>query len=76
MSDDTRFEDVPAAPEDAVVDEHWQELRRGGPLPTAYMPPAMAGPRRPSLRVVAGVLVGVFMLATFCGVCLTYGPGY
>lgn len=76
MTEQTRFEDVPAAADDAVVDEHWQELRGGQLLPPSYMPPTMAGPRRPSMRFVAGLLVGVFGLATFCGVCLTYGPGY
>ena len=76
MSDDTRFEDVPTAPEDAELDEHWEELRGHQLLPTSYMPPAMAGPHGRSMRAIALPLVGVFALATILGVCLTYGPGY
>lgn len=80
MSTDARwtqaFADVPDAGPDAEVDPHWLELRGGAILPAVYMPPAMAGstPRAPWLRVVAGVVVAIFLLATAAGVCLTYGP--
>ena len=76
MTDETPFEDVPAAPDDAVVDEHWQELRGKPLLPDSYMPPAMGGPHGRSLRGIALLLIGVFAFATVCGVCLTYGPGF
>jgi hypothetical protein len=72
---DTRFEDVPAATGDAELDPHFSELRTSQLLPTSYMPPTMAGPHGRSMRGVALLLVAVFALATFCGVCLTYGPG-
>ena len=70
------FGDVPDAGPDATVDPHWLELRGGSLLPAVYMPPAMPGPRRrPTwLRVMAVVLVAVFLGATAAGVCLTYGP--
>jgi hypothetical protein len=45
-------------------------------LPISYMPPAMPGPHRPVLRVIAVVLVCVFVSATAAGVCLTYGAPY
>lgn len=73
---ETRFEDVPAATDEAELDPHWTELRGAQLLPTAYMPPTMSGPHGRTLRGVALILIGVFALATFCGVCLTYGPGY
>ena len=37
------------------------------------MPPAMAGPHRTWTRTAACVLIAVFLGATLCGVCLTYG---
>ncbi|MDX6224681.1 MAG: hypothetical protein QOJ92_784 [Frankiales bacterium] len=73
---ETRFEDVPAAEGDAVVDPHFAELRSTQLLPTSYMPPTMAGHRTPTMRLVSLILVGIFGLATVLGICLTYGPGY
>lgn len=69
-----RFQDVPAADESAEPDPHARALRGHGDLPASYMPPAMAGPRSNWARVVALVLIGVFVSATAAGVCLTYGP--
>ena len=73
---DVRFEDVPAAQADAEIDPHWRKLHRAQLLPVAYMPPTMGGRHGYSMRFVALVLIAVFGLATFCGVCLTYGPGH
>jgi hypothetical protein len=71
---DVDFITVPAAGRDAVVDPFWLELRGDSLLPTLYMPPTMAGRRSGAMRVMASVLIGVFMLATTLGICLTYGP--
>lgn len=73
---EVEFGDVPDAGPDAIVDPHWLDLRGGSLLPAVYMPPAMAGPhQRPTwLRLMAVVLVAVFLGATAAGVCLTYGP--
>ncbi len=68
------FSQVPAADPDAEIDPHWLELRGPSPLPPTYMPPAMAGRHSRTSRVIALVLIGVFVLATATGVCLTYGP--
>jgi hypothetical protein len=68
------YASVPEPEADACVDPHWLSLRGDSPLPTAYMPPAMAGPHAGWLRVAALVLIGVFVAATAAGVCLTYGP--
>jgi hypothetical protein len=68
------FADVPAADADAAVDPHWLALRGDSLLPTLYMPPAMAGRRSPAMRLLATVLIAVFLLATALGICLTYGP--
>lgn len=65
---------VPDVDEDAEADPHWQELRNDSTLPSIYMPPAMAGRHTPRQRVIASVLIGIFVLATALGVCLTYGP--
>ncbi len=73
MTDD--FAKVPSADPDAQLDPHWLELRGSSGLPPTYLPPAMPGPRSRSLRVVALIVVSVFLLATAAGVCLTYGPG-
>jgi len=67
------FAEVPSADAAAVVDPHWLELRGSSTLPTVYMPPAMAGPRSPWLRLVALGLIAIFITATAAGVCLTYG---
>jgi hypothetical protein len=68
------FADVPAADYDAEVDPHWLELRGDSLLPTLYMPPTMTGRHGNVMRLVATALIGVFMLATTLGICLTYGP--
>jgi hypothetical protein len=34
----------------------------------------MSGPQRPWVRAAATVVIGIFLLATALGVCLTYGP--
>ena len=70
------FADVPSADPRAVVDPVWLSHRSGSGLPENYLPPAMPGPRPPGPvpRIVAGLLVGTFLLATAAGVCLTYGP--
>lgn len=57
------------------VDPHYLELLRGSRLPQAYLPSAMAGPQKPWVRVCAGLVIAVFVLATLYGVCLTYGVG-
>jgi hypothetical protein len=56
-------------------DPHFRELLRTSRLPQAYLPAAMAGPQKPWVRAAAAVVVGIFVLATALGICLTYGPG-
>lgn len=73
-STDLAFADVPQPDPDAVVDPNWLSLRGDSLLPTLYMPPAMAGRQPPWIRAMATVLIGVFLLATALGLCLTYGP--
>jgi hypothetical protein len=68
------FADVPAADPAAVVDPHWLDLRGDSLLPTVYMPPVMPGRHSSLKRIVASGLIGIFMLATTLGICLTYGP--
>jgi len=58
----------------AVIDPHWLQLRGDSLLPTLYMPAPMRGSHPVWLRALALLLIGVFMLATVLGVCLTYGP--
>jgi len=65
---------VPPPAPDAVVDPFWLDLRAGELLPSLYMPPTMKGRHSAVLRGVSVVLIGVFLLATVLGVCLTYGP--
>ena len=65
---------VPDVAPDAVVDPHWLTLRGESLLPSLYMPPTMAGRRSALMRMVATALIGVFLLATTLGVCLTFGP--
>ena len=68
------YDHVPDVAPDAEPDPHWLELRPDDwKLPVAYLPPAMAGPHQPWTRTAAWVLIAVFLSATFCGVCLTYG---
>lgn len=57
-----------------VVDPHWIQLREGALLPALYMPPAMGGRHPVWLRAMAALLIGIFLLATALGICLTYGP--
>ncbi len=71
---DEDYSHVPDAEPDAEVDPHWLELRGPATLPPTYLPPSMPGARSRGPRVVAAVLIGVFLLATAGGVCLTYGP--
>jgi hypothetical protein len=74
MSTDIDFADVPQAHPDAAVDPNWLRLRGDTLLPTLYMPPTMAGQRPAWMRALAIVLIGIFLLATGLGLCLTYGP--
>jgi hypothetical protein len=68
------YEHVPDVDPDAVPDEHWLELRPSAwKLPEAYMPPVMGGAHPAWTRTAACVLIGVFLAATVCGICLTYG---
>ncbi|MEI6362615.1 MAG: hypothetical protein WCP95_10820 [Actinomycetes bacterium] len=73
MQDDP-YTDVPDVEEDAEVDPYWLELRNDSTLPQIYMPPAMAGRYTPTHRIIAAALIGVFVLGTALGICLTYGP--
>lgn len=68
------YASVPEPEPDAEVDPYWLSLRGDSLLPSVYMPPPMAGDHAPWLRVMALVLVAVFVAATAAGVCLTYGP--
>jgi hypothetical protein len=61
--------------EPEVPDPHYLDLLRSSKLPQSYLPAAMPGPQKAWIRVSATVVIGVFMLATVLGVCLTYGPG-
>jgi hypothetical protein len=68
------YASVPDPEADAEVDPHWLSLRGDSALPIVYMPPAMAGEHPAWLRMMALVLIAVFVIATTAGVCLTYGP--
>jgi len=74
QSADVAFADVPSADPAAEVDPNWLRLRGDSLLPSVYMPPPMAGRRPAWMRIVALVLISIFLLATALGVCLTYGP--
>jgi hypothetical protein len=65
---------VPEVDEDAEADPYWLELRNSATLPQIYMPPTMSGRHSPRQRVIAAALIGIFVLGTALGVCLTYGP--
>ena len=69
-----RYDDIPEVEPGAVVDPHWVDLQGSSTLPVAYLPPAMPGRRSLWTRIVAGLMVGLFLGATAAGVCLTYGP--
>ena len=43
-------------------------------MPPFYLPPAMPGRHSRQAKALAIVLIGVFILATAVGACLTYGP--
>ena len=74
MGSDLAFADVPQPDPSAVVDPNWLRLRGDSLLPSLYMPPTMAGRRPAWMRVIALGLIGIFLLATVLGICLTYGP--
>jgi hypothetical protein len=74
MNGDIAYADVPSPDPDAGVDPNWLRLRGDSLLPSLYMPPPMTGHRPTWMRAMAMVLVGVFLLATALGLCLTYGP--
>lgn len=74
QSSATSFADVPEVDPAAVVDPFWLELQGDSLLPALYMPPTMTGQHSPFMRVLASVLIAVFLLATILGICLTYGP--
>lgn len=68
------YEHVPDADPDSEPDEHWLELRGpGSGLPDSYLPPAMAGEHAAWVRWAAIGVIGVFLIATATGICLTYG---
>lgn len=71
---DIPFDQVGSAPEDAEPDPRYLDLRGKGTLPRTYMPPSMSGEQPRWIRVVAVGVIGIFLLATAVGVCLTYGP--
>ncbi len=68
------FSQVPSAEPDAELDPHWVELRGPVTMPPFYLPPAMPGRHSRHAKALAIVLIGVFILATAVGACLTYGP--
>jgi hypothetical protein len=70
------YDDVPDVDPEAEPDPHWLELRRTeSKLPASYMPPAMGGEHPRWAKAAALLVIGVFLGATVCGVCLTYGIG-
>ncbi|CAB4885190.1 unannotated protein [freshwater metagenome] len=71
---DEDYAQVPSAGRDAELDEHWVELRGPVTMPPFYLPPAMPGRHSRRSKVLAVVLIAVFVLATAVGACLTYGP--
>ncbi|MDT7543937.1 MAG: hypothetical protein QOE99_47 [Actinomycetota bacterium] len=76
METDRSYEQVPDVEADSVPDPHWLTLRYGSGLPEAYMAPTMGGKQPARLRLVAGLMLSIFLMATIQGICLTYGlPG-
>ena len=77
MQTDLPYVEIPDSEPGSEPDPHWLELRAGnqGLLPELYMPPAMGGEHAGWTRAAAWLLISIFLTATFCGVCLTYGPG-
>jgi hypothetical protein len=72
---ETRLDPRPTLGDVDEPDPHYLELLRSSKLPQAYLPAAMAGPQKPWVRAAASVIIGILLLATALGVCLTYGPG-
>jgi hypothetical protein len=68
------FMDVPQPDPSAEVDPFWLQLRGEATLPVLYMPPSMPGSHSRWMRMLATMLISIFMLATTLGICLTYGP--
>jgi hypothetical protein len=73
-SHDVPFDQVPAAGPEAELDHRYVEMRGATTLPRTYLPPAMAGDQPQWIRIVALVVIAMFLGATAAGVCLTYGP--
>ena len=75
----TEYDAVPdvrrEAQEQWVVDPHFLDLQQGSGLPSAYLPRVIPGEQGPWRRVMALVLIVMFVSATAGGICLTYGPG-
>ena len=69
------YADVPAVDAAAELDPHWAEIAHSTSMvPTAYLPPAVAGQQRGWRRGAAWMLIGLLVTVTAGGVCLTYGP--
>lgn len=71
---DEDFSRIPSAGRDAELDPHWVDLRGPITMPLFYLPPAMPGRHSGRSKALALVLIGVFLLATAVGACLTFGP--
>lgn len=71
---DVPYDQVPAAGPEAEIDTRYVEMRGGTTLPRTYLPPSMSGNQPQWIRVVALVVIAMFLGATAAGVCLTYGP--
>ena len=60
---------------DAVIDPHFEELRRGRThLPESYLPPSMPGQVYGWRRGAAFTVIAMMTGSTCAGICLTYGP--
>lgn len=71
---DVPYDQVPSAGPEAEIDTRYVEMRGGTTLPRTYLPPSMSGNQPQWIRVVALVVIAMFLGATAAGVCLTYGP--
>ena len=75
-ADQSPYAHVPDPEPGSEPDEHFLELRQTPwRLPEAYMPAPMPGPKPAWTRPAALLLIALFLTATTCGICLTYGPG-
>jgi hypothetical protein len=74
VEDETHADETSS--DEPQVDPHYLELLHGSRLPSAYLPAAMSGPQKSWVRASAAVVIGCFVGATTCGVCLTYGLGH